>query len=91
VDADGCSLFRSSGVGGVDWSPTTDARDAERVWDWLADVGVATYVGRNGGLYKDAVSIGPSPAIDITSTVYETNWKRALCEAALAVARKGKA
>jgi len=62
-------------------SPTTDARDAERVWDWLRERGMTTIERRPNGANASVLVLSQR-------VVEHGEWKRALCLAALAVARK---
>jgi hypothetical protein len=74
------------------FSPTSDARDAERVWNWLisepmSEVHITRYAesGNQVGIYRESAGGQHELGSDATC-----NWKRTLCLAALAVARKGK-
>jgi hypothetical protein len=73
---------------------TTDARDADRVWDWLVAECKSISVTRNrdghADIYADATYQTPSGVL-VPGHIqcYDgEDWKRALCIAALSVARK---
>lgn len=73
--------------GNIEWfSPTTDARDAERVWDWLVKkVGTVSVMRLDyGGALGTSVLHGAKRPLDLDDV---DNWKRALALAALEVAR----
>ena len=66
------------------FTPYNNARDAERVWDWLVERGSAS-IRRTVG--DAAVSVLTDEA---SVDLWEPDWKRALCLAALEVASAGK-
>jgi len=84
--------------------PTSDARDAERVWDWLSRnlpkdcrMSMTSYDDNSGGfcleVYDDARKIWGSPFPELDADWAHPGeavamYKRALCLAALAVARR---
>lgn len=78
---DGCHKFE----------PTTDARDAERVWEWLTAKGYEVWVSsRPGGKFEVELNDPEYEAPKLQAHVEydDEGWKRAICLAALAVARR---
>ena len=62
------------------WSPLENASDAERVWDWLREKGMIVIERRPNGANATVL-------IRSLNVVKHGEWKRALCLAALEVAR----
>lgn len=84
-------------VPGTLWSPTTDARDAERVWLWLVETEANRCNDDLDSPCWDRVAVcinfdGSGSVLldheDFPAFADAADWKRALCLAALAVARK---
>ena len=70
--------------------PTTDACDAERVWDWLRDRSPNAIVRNKVGAVLNADEVHFELQAIPGECVSAKDWKRALCESALQVARRGK-
>ena len=76
------------------FTPTTDARDAERVWDWLLtetpEVAIARDQKSARTTWHGSNCLEAVPFRGYLEPIRNINWKRALCEAALQVARREK-